>query len=116
MSNTNQESILTSIKKMLMITEAETVFDPELILHINTVLNNLTQMGIGVSGGLTITDKNTLWSAFIGDSQKLQQVKTYVYLKVRMIFDPPQNSSLMQALNEQARELEIRLYTESGGY
>ena len=112
----NDESILNSVKKLLMLGEEYTLFDQDIILNINTVLANLTQMGVGKKGGLVIFDETTKWSDFIDDAKNLQQIKTYVYLKVRILFDPPANGTLMQALNEQAKELEVRLYTECGGY
>lgn len=112
----NDESILNSVKKLLMLGEDYTLFDQDVILHINTVLANLTQMGVGVEDGISISDDTTKWSAFVGDAKNFQQIKTYVYLKVRMLFDPPTNSALISALNEQAKELEVRLYTENGGY
>lgn len=112
----NNESILNSVKKLLMLGEEYTLFDQDVIIHINTILSNLTQMGIGKKEGLVIYDETSTWYDFIGGSTSLQQIKTYVYLKVRVLFDPPSNGTLMQALNDQAKELEVRLYTECGGY
>lgn len=112
----NSESILQSTKKLLGIDESYTEFDTDIMIHINTVLANLVQMGVGQQDGFTIEDYTSIWSDFIGDSTKLQQVKTYVYVKVRLLFDPPSNSSMIEVLNKQAHELEVRLYTETGGY
>ena len=99
-----------------MIGDDFTGFDQDIIIHINTVLTNLVQMGVGPEEGFTIFDESAKWQDFIGDKKNLQQVKTYVYIKVRLVFDPPTNTALMDALKEQAHELEVRMYTEMGGY
>lgn len=112
----NNDSILETIKKQLGITYDYDVFDQDIIIHINTVLNNLIQMGVGPQDGYMITDARNTWNEFIADSKKLQQVKSYVYLKVKLLFDPPQSSALLEAYNKTAYELEYRLYTECGGY
>lgn len=112
----NNDSILTSIKKLLNIDEDYTDFDQDIIIHINSVLSNLTQMGIGVEQGLAISDKTATWSDFISDSKKVNQIRSYVYIKVRILFDPPQNSFTLEALKQEAKEMEYRLYTEYGGY
>lgn len=112
----NNESILTSTKKLLGLDSTYTIFDPDIIIHINTVLANLVQMGIGPAEGLVIEDATSVWSDFIGDSKLIQQIKTYVFIKVRLIFDPPTNSALYTALENNAKELEVRMYTQLGGY
>lgn len=104
------ESILTSVKKMLGITEEYTHFDADLIMHINTVLAILTQMGIGPSEGFTIEDESSFWEDFISDKRYFEPVKTYVYLKVRLIFDPPTSSAVMESMKQTITELEWRLY------
>ena len=104
------ESILTSIKKLLGIGEDYEEFDQDIIIHINTVLVALTQMGIGPEEGFVISDHTALWSDFIPDNMvKVENVKTYVYLKVKMIFDPPASSTVADAINRNASELEWRL-------
>ncbi len=103
------ESILTSIKKLLGIAEECTDFDGDIITHINSVFLILRQLGVGPSDGFSICDDQTLWSDFIGDQSMLDAVRSYIYLKVRLLFDPPQNSSLLEAVKENARELEFRL-------
>lgn len=105
------ESILTSIKKPLGIPEEYTQFDPDIIMHINTVLSNLTDLGVGPSKGFFITDKTAVWSDFIPASNysRLQSIKTYVYLKVRLIFDPPTNSAVIESMNRLISELEWRI-------
>ena len=105
------ESILTSIKKLLGITEEYTHFDQDLIMHINTVLAILTQMGVGPAEGFTIEDADAYWEDFLYDKTYLEPVKTYVYLKVRLIFDPPTSSAVMESMKQTISELEWRLYT-----
>lgn len=104
------ESILTSIKKLLGITEEYTHFDNDLIMHINSVLMILSQLGVGPSEGYSISSSTETWTDFLGDDlKKLQSVKSYVALKVRLMFDPPTSSSVMEAINNQIREFEWRL-------
>lgn len=101
-------SILTSVKKSLGIEEDFTDFDPDIIMHINTALNILTQIGVGPAEGFQIEDSGSSWSDFISD-KRLNMVKTYIYSKVKLIFDPPQMTSVTEYLKEIVRELESRL-------
>lgn len=104
------ESILTSIKKLLGIAEEYTQFDADIIMHINSVFTTLTQLGVGPSEGFYIEDKETVWEEFIPDLNKLQAVKTYIYLKVRLLFDPSSlGSSTLASYERQIQELEWRL-------
>ena len=104
------DSILTSIKKLLGITEEYTHFDADLIMHINSVLMALRQMGIGPSNGFSITGPYETWEDFLGNElSMLESVKSYTYHKVRLMFDPPTSSALMEAINRQIGELEWRL-------
>ena len=103
------ESILTSIKKMLGITEDYTHFDQDIIIHINTVLMILHQLGVGPKEGFAITDSYETWSDFLVDSKNIEAVKTYVYLKVRLLFDPPLSSAVTESINKSINELEWRL-------
>lgn len=103
------ESILTSIKKMLGITERYTIFDADIIMHINSVFATLTQLGVGPSEGFSIEDDDSTWSDFIPEGSKLESVKSYMYLKVRMLFDPPLTSSVLESMNRMASEYEWRL-------
>ena len=104
------ESILTSIKKLLGIAEEYEHFDADIIMHINSVFLNLTQIGVGPSEGFSITDKGDVWDDFLPDSQKnFNAVKTYVYLKVKLLFDPPTSSALMESTEKLAAEYEWRL-------
>lgn len=102
------DSILTSVKKMLGIAEDYEHFDTDIIMHINTVFSILLQLGVGPTSGFSITDSSAVWTDFITDS-RLEMVKTYVYMKVRLMFDPPQSSALIESINNQIKELEWRL-------
>ena len=104
------ESILTSIKKLLGIAEENTDFDADIIMHINSVFTTLTQIGVGPSEGFYIESEADIWEDFISDYIKLQAVKTYIYLKVRLLFDPSSlGSSTLAAYERQIQELEWRL-------
>ena len=103
------DSILTSIKKLLGIAEEYTQFDEDIIMHINTVFLNLTQLGVGPEEGFTIENDAASWEDFINDNIQLQAVKTYVYLKVKLLFDPPLSSSVIESMNRMIAELEWRL-------
>lgn len=103
------ESILTSIKKLLGIAEEYDHFDADLIMHINSVFLVLNQIGVGPEEGYFITDATAKWSDFIGDVVQLQAVKSYVYLKVKLLFDPPLSSSVEKSMNQLISELEWRL-------
>ena len=103
------ESILTSIKKILGIYAEDTSFDVDIIMHINTVFMILRQMGIGPSEGFSIRDSYNTWDEFLSDNVLLESVKTYIALKVRLIFDPPASSAVMEAINRTISELEWRL-------
>lgn len=108
------ESILTSVKLALGITEEYEQFDPQLILYINTALATLVQTGVGVSN-FKIADKSAVWSDFLGEKEAaLEFSKTYVITKIRLMFDPPQSSGALQALKELAAEYEWRGYIECG--
>lgn len=104
------ESILTSIKKLLGIAEDYDQFDQDVIMHINTVLMTLTQLGAGPDEGFSITDASEIWNDYFGDDElTIHAVKTFVYLKVRLLFDPPLSSALIDSIERQAKELEWRI-------
>lgn len=113
---TDTNSILLSTKKLLGLTEDYTEFDTDIIIHINTVLSNLIQMGVGPQDGFTVTGESETWSSFTSNDSLIQQVKSYVYLSVRLLFDPPTNSFVIDSINRQRAELEWRLYVQKGGY
>jgi hypothetical protein len=109
------QSILNSTKKILGLAEDDTSFDLDVLLHINSVLAILTQVGIGPEEGFTIEDSTPTWEAFVGTDKQLSLVKTYVYLKVRLVFDPPTTSFAIESFNEQVKELEWRLNVHREG-
>ena len=104
-----EQSILKSTKKILGLEADYTAFDLDVLTAINSSFATLTQLGIGPAQGFVIEDDTTTWNAFLGTDLQLSSVKTLIYLKVRLIFDPPQTSYHMQAIKEQIAELEWRL-------
>ena len=106
------DSILTSVKKLLGLTEEYTAFDADLIMHINSVLMILRQMGVGPKEGFNISDATATWGEFCQNRADIEAVKSYTALKVKMLFDPPQSSSTMEATKNLISELEWRLYAE----
>lgn len=103
------DSILNSIKKMLGITEEYDTFDAILVMHINSVFMNLNQLGVGPNEGFSIIDETDKWSDFISEDPRLESIKSYVYLKVKLLFDPPMNSAVIDSVNHQISELEWRI-------
>ena len=102
------DSILTTIKKLLGINEEYTTFDNDLIVHINSVISILSQIGVGPSDGFSISDESSTWNELVSD-KRLESVKSYVYLKVKLLFDPPQSSVVMESYNRAISELEWRI-------
>ena len=103
-------TILTDVKKACGITEDYTVFDDQIVMHTNTVLSTLFQLGVGPAGGFEIsTDGGEQWTDFIESNSKLNMVKTYVGLRVRMLFDPPSSGAMVDAINRQIDELTWRI-------
>lgn len=105
-------SILTSIKKLLGINEEDTNFDNDIIMHINSVFFTLKQIGVNSTKNFSITDKTSVWSEYILPTQNLEAIKTYMYLKVRLLFDPPLSTALLQAMESNADEYEWRIMVE----
>lgn len=103
------ESILNSIKKLLGITEEQKHFDADIIMHINSVFSVLNQLGVGPAEGFRIDDDIDTWNDFIQDSSKLELVKSYMYLRVRILFNPPSSAAVMNAIKETITEYESRL-------
>lgn len=105
------ESILISIKQMLGPSADYEHFDPDIIMHINTALMILRQLGVGPEEGFRIEDDTSTWTDFLPNESliKLESVKSYVYLKVKLLFDPPLSSSTVESYNRAISELEWRL-------
>lgn len=108
-------SILDDVKKTLGVDPSYTVFDGQIIMHINTVFSILNQLGIGSDFGYQIADNTATWDLFIGLDPQLNDVKTYVSMRVRMFFDPPTNSFVIAAMEKQIQELEWRINVKREG-
>jgi hypothetical protein len=106
-----EQSILLSTKKILGISSDYVVFDLDILTHINSAFSTLAQLGVGPVEGFMIEDETAQWADFFGDAPDIQlnSVKTYIYLRVRQVFDPPTTSYAISAFNEQIKELEWRL-------
>jgi hypothetical protein len=108
-------SILDDVKKILGLSSDYTAFDVDVILHINSVLATVTQLGIGPTAGMTVLDATTQWSELLGADNQLNSAKTYVALRVRLLFDPPTSSYAIKAMEDQIREFEWRISTYREG-
>lgn len=105
-----EESILKTIKQLIGCPDGFEQFDLDLTIHINSAFATLTQLGVGPKEGYRITGPDNVWSEFEEDAQKSNLIKDYVYIKTRLLFDPPTSSALMDSLKEQLKEMEWRLY------
>lgn len=105
------ESILLSIKKLLGIMPDYTQFDDDIIIHINTAFATLNQLGVGPSEGFMIEDRFAEWQDYT-TYKNLTMIRTYIYLKVRLLFDPPTSSVLVESINRSIAELEWRIFLE----
>lgn len=104
-----EDSILLSVKKQLGIADEDNGFDDVIIIHINTVFGILTQLGAGPKEGYAISDYSAKWADYLQDKALLEMVKSYMYLKVRMIFDTPTSGSMNSAHEALISELESRI-------
>lgn len=103
------DSILNTTKKALNLPADYDAFDADIVMHINSVFSTLNQLGIGPQEGFRIDDDSTEWSALLNGDDRLNNVKSYVYLRVRMLFDPPGTSFHLEAVKQQITELEWRI-------
>lgn len=111
------DSILETTKKLLGLQKDYDAFDNDIVVHINTVFSNLHSIGIGPAEGFIIDGYDQKWSDYsINNPITKQQIKTYIYQKVRYMFDPPTNGNVLKALEQNISELEYRLYVSEGGY
>ena len=110
-----EDSILLSIKKLLgMDPIGFTQYDTDLIIHINTIIEFLNQLGVDIPEGFKINDENALWSDYLNKPEYngiKDSIKNYIYLRVRLVFDPSTNSSLLNSINDTIKELEWRIRT-----
>lgn len=104
-----ETSILVTIKKMLGLDMNYDAFDPEVITHINTALMTLQQLGVGPEEGMFITGINETWDSFFASDKMLEAAKSYIYIRVRMVFDPPTSSFVLDSLQKTSDMLEWRL-------
>lgn len=111
----NEESILVYIKKLLGIQSDYSHFDPDVIYGINAAFAVLTQLGVGPKEGFSISDDSSKWNEFISDTARLSLIKPYVYLKTRLLFDPPSSNVLVDSFNKTIAEYEWRLFVASDG-
>lgn len=108
-----QDSILHDVKQMVGQEWDDDTFDLDIMTHINTVFFNLNQIGIGPAGGFSITDASTTWIEILGENKNYNAIKSYIYIRVRLLFDPPTNGFLVTSLEKQADKLEWTLNVEA---
>jgi len=109
------DSILISVKKLLGMDQGYDQFDMDIIMHINSILMSINQLGVGPTTGFFITGVDETWIGLLGTRKDLEAVKTLLYLKVRLIFDPPTTSFVIESMNRQITELEWRLNIQAEG-
>lgn len=107
-----EQSILRSVKKTLGIEPDDTSFDLDVITHINSVMTDLNQLGVGPDEGFMIEDDSAVWADFLGLGNRFNNVKTYMFFRLRLIWDPPKTSFEINAVNDQKKELEWRINVE----
>ena len=107
------DSILRSVKKMLGVADGDNFFDEELIMYINSAFAVLTQLGVGPAEGFSIQDESSVWTDFVSDMTIVELTKSYMKLKVRLLFDPPTSSSVMDSINRMISEYEWRLNVQA---
>lgn len=105
-------SILNDTKKVLGLAAEDTVFDLDVLMHINTVFSTLAQLGVGPVDGFAIEDAAATWDSFLAGDNRYNMIKTYMYLRVRLLFDPPSTSYLISATEKQIEQLEWRINAE----
>jgi hypothetical protein len=108
----NTDSILDTTKKLLGFESDYTAFDLDIITHINAVFSTLKSLGVGPTNGFMINDKEAVWEEFTGP-EMMNDVKSYMFMKVRMMFDPPTTSFHLDSLKKMAEEIEWRLHVQA---
>lgn len=108
-------SILTTIKKLLGIEESDTSFDTDVTIFINSALSRLSELDVGPNGGYQITGANEKWSDYLGTSAKIGSVQTYIYYSVRLAFDPPTSSFVLDSMKKQLDKLEWSINVDAEG-
>lgn len=103
------DSILNTTKKALSVAPGDASFDDVIVMHINSVFSTLNQLGVGPDDGFSISDDTALWSSYLEGDERLNNVKSYMYLRVRLLFDPPATSFTTTAFEKQIEQLEWRI-------
>lgn len=103
------DSILDSIKKMCGISKDDTSFDPDMIININSIFMILNQLGVGPKTGYSIKNSEPVWGDYVQDVNMSEAIQTFIYLKVRLLFDPPANAAMIDILSNTAKEYEWRI-------
>ena len=113
----NNDSILTSIKKLMGLTEEYDAFDQDILILINSVLFELEQIGVKAKEGFVLSDKTAVWSDYSDDDRLLNALKPYIYMKTKLTFDPPTSSGALDSMNRIIDRFEwrINLYSDTGG-
>ena len=113
----NNDSILTSIKKLMGLTEEYDAFDQDILILINSVLFELEQIGVKAKDGFSLSDKTAVWSDYSDDHRLLNALKPYIYMKTKLTFDPPTSSGALDSMNRIIDRFEwrINLYADTGG-
>lgn len=106
-----ENSVFKSTKQLLGIADSYTAFDTDILTHINSVLGILNQLGVGLPGGISVIDDTTTWDDLgITSLPLLNMCKSYMYLKIRLIFDPPTSRFPLDAIEKQLAELDFRIH------
>ena len=113
----NNDSILTSIKKLMGLTEEYDAFDQDILILINSVLFELEQIGVKAKEGFILSDNTAVWSDYSDDDRLLNALKPYIYMKTKLTFDPPTSSGALDSMNRIIDRFEwrINLYADTGG-
>lgn len=106
------DSILDSVKERIGPSAEYDYYNPDIIMDINTTFMTLKQLGVGPKKGFTITDRSDTWDDFMPEGEMLEMVKTYMYMKVKLLFDPPLSSAVANVMQDQVKEMEWRLNAE----
>lgn len=109
-----EESILMTVRKACQVPEWDSGFDTELIIHTNTILMRLNQLGVGPKNGFYITGTEETWASFVG-SDEFKMVQSYVTLRVKLLFDPPSSSFVLESMKNQIAEFEWLLNVQAEG-
>jgi hypothetical protein len=108
------DSILDTMKKTLNIDPSDDAFDTDIMIHINSVFLSLNQLGVGPIDGFAITGSEETWEQYLGTTDKnLSAVKSYMYLRVRLLFDPPATSFAITSYEKQIDMFEFRLNVQA---